>query len=337
MSRIDYSRRFCFTWNNYPDNAEQLIRDFHNEKQAIYTIVGKEVGDNGTKHLQGYFHLKDRIGFKRLKQLFPSIHIEKAKGNAEQNKIYCSKELDFFEMGTCPKTSGNASKESWSEILQAAESGNWEFLKRNHPRVWVTMSEKLISKRIPKTVVMETISNEWWWGDTGTGKSRLAWEKYGIICYQKMLNKWWDGYDAHPIVIIEEWSPKNEVTASALKIWADRYPFTAQIKGGVLQKIRPRKIIVISNYALRDCFPDMRDAEPIARRFKEIHFPQMRMEAELWANSFLMQLEQEKQKQDETEVLSQCTETSEELVSNWLDTASCDQLLDIITEVGNKK
>jgi len=150
------------------------------------------------------------------------------------------------------------------------------------------MSEKLISKRVPHTAIVPgDTQNEWWYGATGTGKSRLAWEKYGEICYQKMLNKWWDGYDAQPIVIIEEWSPKNEVTASALKIWADRYPFTAQIKGGVLQKIRPVKLIVISNYRLVDCFPDSRDAEPIARRFREYEFPTDITEVTERATAFL--------------------------------------------------
>jgi len=150
------------------------------------------------------------------------------------------------------------------------------------------MSEKLISKRIPNTKVIDgDTQNEWWYGSTGTGKSRLAWEKYGDICYQKMLNKWWDGYDNQPIVIIEEWSPKNDVTASALKIWADRYPFTAQIKGGVLQKIRPLKIIVISNYRLYDCFPDTRDADPIARRFKQLEFPSQLEEASTIADTFV--------------------------------------------------
>lgn len=287
MSRKDYSRRFCFTWNNYPETAEAQIRAFHTQKQAVYTIVGRETGKNGTPHLQGYFHLKDRMGFTQLKKLFPTMHIEKASGNASQNKTYCSKEQNFFEMGTCPKTSGDASRDSWRAILEASEKGNWDFIKTNHPRVWVTMSEKLISKRIPTTQVLETIENEWWYGPTGTGKSRLAWEKYGLSCYQKMLNKWWDGYDDQPVVVVEEWSPKNEVTASALKIWADRYPFTAQIKGGVLQKIRPKKIVVISNYRLRDCFPDSRDAEPLARRFREISFPDSCLEAASRANSFL--------------------------------------------------
>jgi len=294
MRKDSRARRFCLTWNNYPITAINQLNSFYDQKKPIYMIVGKEIGENGTPHLQGYIHFKNQIQFQVLKTAFPQIHWEQAKGSAEQNRTYCSKEQDFFELGTCPKSDGQASKESWREILSAAESGKWNWLKEEYPKIWVTMSEKLISKRIPNTNVIEgEIANEWWYGETGTGKSKLAWEKYGNICFQKMLNKWWDGYDAHPVVIIEEWSPKNEVTASALKIWADRYPFTAQIKGGVLQKIRPSKIIVISNYRLSDCFPDHRDAEPLQRRFREIRFPDQAFEATCRADSMLADIEKE--------------------------------------------
>jgi len=174
-----------------------------------------------------------------------------------------------------------------------------------------------MSKRIPDTAVIEgDIQNEWWYGPTGTGKSKLAWEKYGLICFQKMLNKWWDGYDAHPVVIIEEWSPKNEVTASALKIWADRYPFTAQIKGGVLQKIRPKKIIVLSNYRLSDCFPDNRDLEPLQRRFKEIKFPEGAMQAGFRAQGLLDSLKP--QESDSMEIDDATVDSSEDLQSTIL-------------------
>jgi len=278
QDRNQRHRRFCFTWNNYPLDAEEQLRCFFERKSGEYLVVGREKGESGTAHLQGYFCLKHGIAFSALKKIFPQLHIERAKGTPKQNQTYCTKDGDFFEVGEVPedtgKSGGEASKETWRCILSAAESGNWDYLKREYPRVWVTMSEKLISKRVPRTTVIDgDTQNEWWYGETGTGKSRLAWEKYGSICYQKMLNKWWDGYDDQPVVIIEEWSPKNEVTASALKIWADRYPFTAQIKGGVLQKIRPSKIIVISNYRLGDCFPDSRDGDPIARRFKQLEFP----------------------------------------------------------------
>jgi len=306
-------RRFCFTWNNYPDNAHEVLAEFFNSKNAIYMIVGKEIGESGTPHLQGYVHLKDQMTFTALKRCLPTLHLERAKGTGLQNKTYCSKEADFYEMGTFPQDAGEASKNAWKTILDAAESGNWDYLKANYPRIWVTMSEKLISKRIPRTSVIDgDTQNEWWYGKTGTGKSRLAWEKYGNICYQKMLNKWWDGYDAQPIVIIEEWSPKNDVTASALKIWADRYPFTAQIKGGVLQKIRPFKIIVISNYRLYDCFPDTRDAEPIARRFTQLEFPSQADQAAANADAFVLNHQIVGEPSDSEQLPADVTETTED-------------------------
>lgn len=268
-------RRFCLTWNNPPATAVEQLIEFATKKKAVYAIFGRETGETGTPHIQGYVHLQTAMTFTAIKSAFPALHLEKAKGTAQQNKLYCSKEENFEEMGKCPQSSGDATKQVWRTIFELASNGDWTTLQQDHPRIWVTMSEKLKSLRVPRTTVIQgDLQNEWWYGETGTGKSRLAWEKYGSICYQKMLNKWWDGYDDQPVVVIEEWSPKNEVTSSALKIWADRYPFTAQIKGGVLQKIRPLKIIVISNYRLSDCFPDTRDAEPISRRFKQYNFPQ---------------------------------------------------------------
>lgn len=317
------NRRFCFTWNNYPATAEEQLRTFFSTKRAVYMVVGREIGESGTPHLQGYIHLKDAITFARFKHYFPSMHIEKAKGNAEQNKTYCSKDQDFFEEGTCPKASSVASKVSWKAILDAAERGDWDYLKTNHPRVWVTMSEKLISKRVPRSSIIDgETQNEWWYGATGTGKSKLAWEIYGDICYQKMLNKWWDGYDAQPVVIIEEWSPKNEVTASALKIWADRYPFTAQIKGGVLQKIRPLKIIVISNYRLGDCFPDHRDADPLARRFRQHRFPEDSAVAEQIGRDFLHRIAPAPELAGEDALMCTGLGTLDELLADTADDAS---------------
>lgn len=289
----DRSYRYCFTWNNYPTHAEETIRAFFDKYNGVYCVVGREKGESGTPHLQGFFSFKNKVAFTSLKRNFPNVHFERAKGSCRQNHTYCTKEGDFFEIGTCPTPAGEAGKAAWSEILTRAEHGDWNWIKEEYPKVWVNFHTKLQSLRLPDTQIINGDSvNEWWYGETGTGKSRLAWEKYGNICYQKMLNKWWDGYDMQPIVVIEEWSPKNEVTASALKIWADRYPFTAQIKGGVLQKIRPTKIIVISNYRLSDCFPDTRDQLPIARRFTEIMFPFGAGEAEKRANDFLASVKQ---------------------------------------------
>jgi len=289
------SRRYVFTWNNYPAEAEALLKALFIRRNGLYLICGREVGDSGTPHLQGYIHFESTTSFKTLKRELPSCHIEQAKGNTTENKNYCSKDGDFFELGEAPLDKGVATKELWKKLLAAAKEGNWQWIQEQHPRLWILHNTKFMSLREPKSLVMNDIQNEWWYGATGTGKSRLAWEKYGSICFQKMLNKWWDGYDMEPVVIIEEWSPKNDVTSSALKIWADRYPFTAQIKGGVLQKIRPQKIIVISNYRLSDCFGDSRDLEPIARRFVEIEFPTSALQATARADQLLQELKDKEQ------------------------------------------
>lgn len=90
-------RRVVFTLNNYDEQEYDNLIEFA-IKHTKYYIIGKECGQNGTPHLQGYFEFNNRNGysFKQLKEWFPRNHWEKAKGNKKQNYTYCSKEKDYI-------------------------------------------------------------------------------------------------------------------------------------------------------------------------------------------------------------------------------------------------
>lgn len=83
----------------------------------------------------------------------------------------------------------------------------------------------------------------------------------------KDLNKWWDGYSGEAIVCIDEFQPCHaEYLTSYLKKWVDRWPFSAEIKGGKAGVIRPSWIIVTSNHPLDNCFHGV-DLDALRSRF----------------------------------------------------------------------
>nr|AOV86230.1 putative rep protein [uncultured virus] len=238
---------------------------------STYGIVGDEVGENGTPHLQGFIRFKNAHSFHSIKQMLPRAHLEIQRGTCQQAADYCKKDGKFQEFGCLPQEK-RSQGDKWKFIIEKAENGDIDAIKNEYPSEYFRYHERIKSFRIREPSILDELTNEWWWGETGTGKSKRAWELYPQH-YNKLLNKWWDGYQNEEVVVIEEWAPRNDMTASNLKIWADRYPFNGEVKGGTLRNIRPKKIIVTSNYSMDQCFERNEDLEPLRRRFKTIHFP----------------------------------------------------------------
>lgn len=92
------ARKYVFTLNNYLESEMSKINMFL-EQNTIKYICGKEVGECGTPHLQGYMEFKNPIHFNKLKKVNDRWHIEKAKGSALDNYNYCSKDGDFKYKG----------------------------------------------------------------------------------------------------------------------------------------------------------------------------------------------------------------------------------------------
>lgn len=89
------ARRWCFTLNNYTDDECSVFEQL--EVKSI--IIGKEVGENNTPHLQGYIKFNTPKRLAALKKINKRAHWEKARGTDQDNYKYCSKENVWLERG----------------------------------------------------------------------------------------------------------------------------------------------------------------------------------------------------------------------------------------------
>ncbi len=265
--RPQKSKHWCFTINNpTPDEV-----DLHDSRFA-YIVVGEEVGDTGTPHLQGYVCFTTRQRLTQVKKIFPRAHLEMKRGTVIEAITYCKKDGDFVEFGEVPLTCQEAHKVLWGKLIKFAKASNFNAVETYFPsQYWRNYSTmKQIASDHPNLIVRNTtFDNYWIYGETGIGKSFYARERWPSA-YDKMKNKWWDGYDGEETVIIDDIDPRHKNMAAHLKLWGDLYPYTCQIKGSTIH-IRPRRIIVTSQHRIDDCFYGrFEDIDAIERRFEVI-------------------------------------------------------------------
>jgi len=115
------AKRWVYTINNYKE-------EYPLEEESSYHVYGREVGENGTPHLQGFIIFKNRKRLTQLQKLLPGGHYEVARGKNQQASDYCKKSGDFVEIGTLPMESnergGLATKIKWDKIKQQAMAGD---------------------------------------------------------------------------------------------------------------------------------------------------------------------------------------------------------------------
>jgi len=270
-------RGWCFTINNYDAEDEQALRDL--EDECDYLVFGREVGEGGTPHLQGYVRFSTNKRFNAVRALMPQCHIVVARGTWQQNKAYCTKDGDFEEVGEPPMSQaekGRRGAEFWAEQRALVVAGDIDAVDdklflQSYPTIRAIMKDY---RNVPSDLPPpgQHPYNLWYYGPPGTGKSRKVRDDHGDQFFDKLLNKWWDGYAGQDVVLLDDLDKNHACLGSHIKRWADIYAFNAEIKNGGMS-IRPKVIIITSNY-----HPDLIWHEDtvlcsaIKRRFQIVQF-----------------------------------------------------------------
>lgn len=277
---------WCFTFNYGKEDQpplEAALRFVNDTLPPLvdYIIAGFETAPTtGQPHVQGYIQLNKRKRLSELKKLpdAGTVHWEVAKGDEIQNREYCTKSCgdDFIEIGEAKCVNGKIQeKKRWEDAKNAAKKGDLDAVCAQIYVSHYASLRGIARDHLGCSKDEEDVTGIWIYGNSGSGKSHWARQTYGggtDKMYLKPINKWWDGFrkDVHENVLLEDMEPSQSVLGYHLKIWADKYSFPAEIKGSTIQ-IRPKKIIVTSQYHPAMIWTDQETQTAILRRFRVLH------------------------------------------------------------------
>lgn len=265
---MDRSRAWCFT--SFKDSV-------YTKDGFVYLIYGREICEKtGRKHLQGYIEYKNGKTLKNVKRHLgdPAIHLERRKGTQAQAIEYCRKDGKVEEFGELRQSRPGSRSDldcvrdvlKRGEGVRAVVRAGVGYQAIRYAQLCLTFEERVRSE--PPMV-------RWYWGKTGTGKSRAAqaeaaeadpsdvpyWLSGGV--------RWMDGYDANTCVLFDDFRPEWCKLSILLRL-LDRYPVRVECKGGSRSWLATNIWITCPKHPA-ECYLDQaEDIEQLLRRITEI-------------------------------------------------------------------
>lgn len=209
----------------------------------------------GRHHHQGWMYFINKIRIETVRNKFPGVHIEKAKGTWKQNHEYCTK-ADTRAPGTEPVLHG-------AYPASAGAHGRWETIKGNlqdgktigdiiDEEPGLCMYDRALNV-LQNVVHRETQRDEvqvfWVWGAPGVGKSHGVRQltKNPYVTRVELDGRiWFNGYETQQQdLIIEEMVSTDD--SPLLRMVLDKYPMLAPVKLGQPVKAGWTRVFITSN------------------------------------------------------------------------------------------
>ena len=218
-------RKWFITINNYCDL--DCTRASKEIKKCLYGRWGKEIGEkNGIPHIHIWLHYKSARKFSKFGKLWPRANIQAGAGE-DCDQTYIGKNGHSEEYGV-PQAQGM--RTDISKIKDLIKSGGKmkDVLNTNCNFQTIRMAELLLKyQELPRRIAPIEVS--WHYGKTGTSKTWTVFEKHPNV-FMPTTYKWWEGYDAHDVVLIDDFRPDWCSFKQLLQL-LDIYPFRVEAKG----------------------------------------------------------------------------------------------------------
>lgn len=247
MSNTKY---WCLTKNNYTDDEWLEYVKYGDDRRVFsYAVFGREVGQSGTRHIQGYVEFKKRVRRTAVVKYFPGAHLEARKGTSEQASTYCKKDNDFNESGELSVAQG--SRTDLITLRDRVRAGTSDLeLADECFATWCQYGRQLRLYRglcnPPK--MRPELSVFYLWGAAGTGKTRLsrldALQRGTCWISSDPTLQWFDGYSGESSVILDDY--RGGAPDSTILRLLDIYEHRVPVKGG-FESWNPDRIYITSN------------------------------------------------------------------------------------------
>lgn len=260
MSRSKY---WCFTLNNYTNEEEVSIQNaYTNDVNHIsYLVYGREVGENGTRHLQGYVEFSQRLRITQVKRVLGQrLHLEKRLGNASQADEYCKKDGDFVTYGEISVSVQGQRRDLHSLHESLVNNRPLRYIADEHFSSFIRYQRGILAARSiyssPRNWIVSVIVYH---GKTGLGKTRSVMDNLPSqdSVYIHPGGHWFDGYDNENIVLFDDFGGSEFKLTYLLKL-LDRYPMRVPIKGGFVNWA-PHEIYITSNHPPTEWYPNAKE------------------------------------------------------------------------------
>ena len=226
----------------------------------------------------GYLHWQLAFAFKSKKSLAQvrddfggSGHYELSRSSAVADYVWkedTSVAGTRFEFGAKPIC--RSSPIEWELVWSRAQCGDLDSIPAS---VRVQSYRTLRAIHADYCTPLPALRTTYvYWGPTGTGKSRRAWDEAGLDAYPKdPRTKFWCGYRNQSNIVIDEF--RGGIDIAHFLRWLDRYPCIVEVKGSAVPLCAQRYWIT-SNIHPTNWYPDLDSAtlDALLRRLEVHHF-----------------------------------------------------------------